>query len=555
MPELDRARFRTVRRFFRRVILHLLLFDLLLPRIGLGRIRPDPLPRWQELAREFREMASELGGFLIKLGQVLSTRVDLLPREVTGELTRLQDEVTPVPFAAIRRGIADELGDPDELFRRIEEKPLGSASLAQAHRAVRPDGDTVVVKVLRPGIETVVATDLAAVTYAGRWLKRWRAVARRVDVDRLIEELRTVTERELDLEQEAAHARRFAEIFAGDERVSIPTVDPDRSSRRVLTSEDVSGIKVDDLEALEAAGVDPGEVADRLYGIYLEQVFEHFFVHADPHPGNLFVRPLERADDEEGEEGNGGRAFRLAFVDFGMVAEIPPRLRSALRDYLIALGTRDARRMVESYREAGLLLPGADLRRLEEAHEALFQELWGLTVGELGPGATLQRLRGFFREYRDLVREAPFQFPVDLLFAGRAVGILAGIATRLDPDFEPWSATRPYAERAARARLFVGPRQAARQVLEQTGALLRIPRELDRILPLLRRGSLTLRSSLAPDARERLQAIETQVRSLKWTVAGVGLILTGVLLRQELEPAAWTMGLAGGLALLRGLWP
>jgi predicted unusual protein kinase regulating ubiquinone biosynthesis (AarF/ABC1/UbiB family) len=373
-------------------------------------------------------------------------------------------------------------------------------------------------------------------------------VARRVDLDRLVDELRTVTERELDLVQEAGHARRFARIFAGDERVQIPAIDDPRSTRRVLTSEDVSGIKVDDVAGLQAAGVDPAEVSERLFDVYLEQVFEHFFVHADPHPGNLFVRPLPNGDE------TGACPFRLAFVDFGMVAEIPPRLRSALRDYLIALGTRDAARVVESYRQAGVLLPGADLRRLEEAHESLFAELWGLTVGELGPAATLQRLRGFFREYRDLVREAPFQVPVDLLFAGRAVGILAGVATRLDPEFDPWAATRPYAEKAARARLFVSPAEVAREVVEQTAAVLRLPRELDRVLPLLRRGSLTVRAALAPDARDALRRVETAIRSLRWTLAGVGLLAVAAMLRHDLNALAWVPAAAGGLALLRGMW-
>ena len=546
---LDRQRLRTVRRFFRRVVLHLLAHDLLLPRLGLGRSRTDPVPRWRALAREFRELAAELGGFLIKLGQVLSTRVDLLPPEVTGELARLQDEVSPVPFPAIRDSLAAELGNLDELFLSIDERPLGSASLAQAHRATLPDGSEVVVKVLRPGIERIVATDLAAVEYLGRWLKRWRVVARRVDVDRLLEELRTVTERELDLEQEAEHARRFGELFAGDDRVQIPAVDGERSSRRVLTSEDVSGVKVDDVEGLEAVGVDPAEVAERLYGVYLEQVFEHFLVHADPHPGNLFVRPSPGEPEEEGR-----RAFRLAFVDFGMVVEIPPRLRAALRDYLIALGTRDAARIVESYRQAGVLLPGADLRRLEEAHETLFTELWGLTVGELGPAATLQRLRGFFREYRDLVREAPFQVPVDLLFAGRAVGILAGVATRLDPEFDPWKATKPYAERAARSRLFLTPTEAAREVVEQTAAVLRLPRELDRVLPLLRRGSLTVRTALAPDTKESLRRVDSAVRGLKWAVVGAALLVSAALLLPQLPTAGWILGGAGVVALLRGLW-
>jgi predicted unusual protein kinase regulating ubiquinone biosynthesis (AarF/ABC1/UbiB family) len=217
-------------------------------------------------------------------------------------------------------------------------------------------------------------------------------------------------------------------------------------------------------------------------------------------------------------------------IDFGMVAEIPERLRAALREYAIGLGTRDAYRMVQSYLMAGTLLPGADLKRLEAAHEALFERFWGLRMGQLKDIA-LQEARYFLREYRDLIYDAPFQFQADMLFVLRAVGILSGMATNLDEQFDPWAQTIPFAERLAARELDQKRRDWPREAAAIAQRLAGLPTKLDTVLTQTQRGDLSVRMSLAPDAGRAAQRLEQAVRRLTWMVAAVGLLVSGVTLR------------------------
>jgi len=395
-----------------------------------------------------------------------------------------------------------------------------------------------VVKVLRPGIEVLVETDLAATSLAIRLLKLWRRLRRRVDLGRLDQEFRTVTRRELDLHAEGGNAERFARDFAGDDRVHVPRVFWEQSAGRTLTLEDVGYLKISGLDALEEAGIDRSQVARQLYQVYMRQIFVHHFVHADPHPGNLFIRPLPLPGEAPFAPGDAApapgegvpRPFQLVFVDFGMVAEVPERLRSALREYVIGLGTRDAARVVHSYVLAGVLLPGADLRRLEEMHAALFDRFWGVRIGDLRDVA-LAEARALFAEYRDLLYEAPFQVQVDLLFVGRAVGLLAGLSTQLDPGFDPWAETLPFAEQLAAEELRRGWRDAAAELRLQGLALLGLPRQLQALLTRVEQGNLVLQTAPAPDARRARERLDRGVRRLTWTVAAAALLLAGALLR------------------------
>jgi predicted unusual protein kinase regulating ubiquinone biosynthesis (AarF/ABC1/UbiB family) len=309
------------------------------------------------------------------------------------------------------------------------------------HRARLLTGDEVVVKVQRPRIDTIVETDLQAIRTATRWLKRYRPVRRRVDVDLLYAEFSRTTRNELDFVAEGKNADYFAANFSDDEGVRIPKVYFESSTRRVLIMEDVAAIKVTDLAMLEAAGVDRREVARRLFDTYLKQVFVDNFIHADPHPGNLFVEPLLLAPGP-------ARPFRLVFVDFGMVATIPEPIRKHVRDFLFGFATRDAGRIVRAYQGAGVLLPGADLARLEQIQAATLEHYAGLTLREARQTA-MNEWEGLAHEYRDVLYEMPFQFPTDLLFVGRAMGILFGIATALDPDFDVWGAIEPFAKQVA----------------------------------------------------------------------------------------------------------
>jgi predicted unusual protein kinase regulating ubiquinone biosynthesis (AarF/ABC1/UbiB family) len=531
-----------MRRFVAGAFLQALWWDVLLALPPLSRFRRPAGERYRRLARRYRSLAVEMGGVLIKLGQFLSTRVDLLPPAVIRELAGLQDEVPPQPLAAIVAQVERDFGRPlAEVFPWFESEPVGAASLAQVHRARLAGGERVVVKVLRPGIEVLVETDLAATSLAIRLLKLWRRLRRRVDLDRLDREFRTVTRRELDLHAEADSAERFARNFAGDRRVHVPRVFRAHSIGNTLTLEDVGYLKISGLAALEEAGIERAQVARHLYQIYMRQIFVHHFVHADPHPGNLFVRPLPLAGEAPSTPGEavavpaGGaaRPFQIVFVDFGMVAEIPERLRAALREYLIGLGTRDAARVVHSYVLAGVLLPGADLGRLEEMHRALFDRFWGVRIGDLRDVA-LAEARGLVSEYRDLLYEAPFQVQVDLLFVGRAVGLLAGLSTQLDPAFDPWAEMLPFAEQLAAAELRRGWRKLATELPAQAALLLGLPRRIEALLSRAEQGTLTVQTAPATDSRygpNRRDHLERAVRRLAWTVLAAALLLSGALLR------------------------
>jgi len=561
---IDRKRYRRVRWFFLKVFLETLWWDVFLNRPVLRWFRSSALDRWRMTARRFRGLAVEMGGVMIKLGQFLSIRVDILPVEVTRELAGLQDEVPPEPFEAILAQIESDFGRPaGEVFRHVFPTPLGAASLAQAHRVVLPSGEDAVAKVMRPGIGVLVETDLAAVNLAFRWLKLFRRVRERADLDWVFEEFSTITRAELDFTAEGHNAERLAEDFADDDRLYIPRVHWGFSGRRILTLENVGYIKIGDTAAIRAAGISPPEVAERLYNLYMRQVFETHFVHVDPHPGNLFVRPLPAP--EEAAEGVTGfppgeppphrpdRPFQIVFVDFGMTAHIPERLRTALREYAVGLGTQDAHMIVQSFVHAGALLPGADLKRLEEAHEALFQRFWGVRVGDFKDIA-IKEARYFMREYRDVIQAAPFQVQADMLFVFRAIGILSGMAAHLDPDFDVWTKTLPFARRYAKGALQKDLGDVLNRLFKYARTLFELPEHLDRVLNDARQGRWSIRTEPPSEYRRILERLVRSVDRFAWMVFSAGLTVSAAILHGEgAERLFWKfLAAAAVAAFLRG---
>jgi predicted unusual protein kinase regulating ubiquinone biosynthesis (AarF/ABC1/UbiB family) len=351
-PPLHRRRYRQILFFWARVVIHLVWWDLLLGRIFIFRPRvlATRPARFRRLSRRFRLLAVNMGGVLIKLGQFLSSRVDVLPAEVTEELAGLQDEVPAVAWPEIAAVLSAELGDLALHFADFEERPQAAASLGQAHRAwLRPgEGDepreAVVVKVQRPGIEALVATDLRALSVVAGWAMRYPPIRRRANVPALLDEFARTLAEELDYRLEADHAESMAAAFASDSTIVIPAVYRDHSTGRVLTLQNVEGIKITDVAAMRQAGIDPAQVAERLFEAYFHQIFSDGFFHADPHPGNLFVLPAPAAlTAEVMDASDEGQPFRLAFVDFGMMGRIEPRLRENLQKVLVSAVQRDAR--------------------------------------------------------------------------------------------------------------------------------------------------------------------------------------------------------------------
>jgi predicted unusual protein kinase regulating ubiquinone biosynthesis (AarF/ABC1/UbiB family) len=561
--KIDQKRFRRVRRFFFGVLARVLFWDVLCAFPILRWIRSPAIVRWQGIARGYRQLAMEMGGVLIKLGQFLSTRVDLLPPAVTRELAGLQDEVAPAGADDVIRQTEADFGRPlSEVFQHFCPEPMGAASLAQAHKAVLFSGETVVLKILRPGISRLVETDLAVLGLICRWLNRFRNIRNRMDLDRLLEEFTDTTRRELDLMREKDSIRRFAADFKDDEHVYLPRVYDAYCAPRTLTLEDVSYIKIDDTPAIAGCGISLPQVAERLYNIYMVQMFSTSFAHVDPHPGNLFVRPLPDA----GEIKNGveafapgekvpflqGRPFQIVFIDFGMTAVISDRLKAALRMGAIGIGTRDARKVIQAYIVAGALRPGADLRRLEEAHEDWFRRLWGIRMGKIQEVA-FKEIQYFMREYRQLITDAPFQIQGEMLFVGRALGILAGMATRIDPDFDPWRQMVPWARRFAAEELKTGWHGLPEEVAILGSHLLKIPTHLDQVLTKARQGSLAVLVSLSPETRRAIRRIDLSVKRFSWMVLAAGLLVSAVnLYIAGKERALWIVSLV--LATVAFLW-
>ncbi len=543
-----RARFLRILWFFAGVIARFIFWELLLAQAGLrGAVRRTRPERFRREAERFRALAIRMGGVMIKVGQFLSSRLDVLPPEVTETLADLQDEVPAEKFSDLRRLAESELQAPlTEQFSWFDESPLAAASLGQVHRA-RLKGDSpeaeqfqrVVVKILRPSIEQIVETDLAALGIVGGWLMRYRPIREHADVPALLKEFSATLRQEIDYRLEAEHAETFAENFKDDPLVHVPRVVRSRSTRRVLTLEDVYAIKITDYEAITAAGIDRGEVARRLLDVYLEQIFDDGFFHADPHPGNLFVTPLPA------EAGSPG--WKLTFVDFGMVGRLPENLRAGLRETVIAVGTRDPARLIKSYQTLGFLLPGADTVEIENASTMVFDRFWGLSMSELR-SVDLREFHDIGHRIRDVMLEMPFQVPNNLLMLVRTVAILSGMCTGLDPNFNLWNQLEPYAKKLVAEQGGSRLDMVLDTLEELVKTLAALPSQASRVLAQTEREGLLIR---APQVNRQIGALAGAVDRLTGSVLFAALLLGGILLFNagNLLFGQGLMGLAG-IALL-----
>ena len=450
-----KSRYRRIILFFGRIIISLAIWDLLFPRLGLRRLaQKTRAERLRKAAERFRYLAIQMGGVMIKVGQFLSTRADVLPEEITRELSGLQDEVPAEKFEDIRRLAERELGATlDQKFTSFDERPLAAASLGQVHRArLYLDERTaqaeespvlqlrdVVVKIQRPNIEVIIQTDLAALKTVGNWLQHYPPIRKRANVPALFAQFSRILYEEIDYNKEGEHAGIFAQNFQGSAGVKVPGVIWSHTTQRVLTLEDVTGIKITDYDGITRAGIARAEVASRLLDTYLKQIFEDGFFHADPHPGNLFVLPLR-------PEVDGSAPWQLVFVDFGMVGRVPANIRAGLREMVMGVGTRNADRIIKSYQMLDVLLPEADLELLKKAEERAFDRFWGKSMSELRNFSPAEA-HEFVKEFRELVYTMPFQVPHDLIHLARTVAILSGMCSGLDVEFNIWTHLAPYAQK------------------------------------------------------------------------------------------------------------
>lgn len=547
-----RGRYIRILTFFAGMIVRFIYWELIVRKIGFRQLAKRTRPeRFRREAMRFRALALRMGGVMIKVGQFLSSRLDVLPPEITETLADLQDEVPAETFADIRQLAEQELGASlTEKFEWFDENPLAAASLGQVHRARLKRGEdadflNVVVKVQRPSIAAIVTIDLSALQRVGGWLMRYRPVREHADVPALLREFSASVYEEIDYQKEAGNAETFFENFNNDKYVNVPRVVRSLSTMRVLTLEDVFAIKITDYEAITAAGIDRGEVARKLLDTYLEQIFEDGFFHADPHPGNLFVTPLPQT---KGSKRKSVR-WQLTFVDFGMVGRVPENLRKGLRETVVAIGTRDAARLIKSYKELGFLLPGADTQALEQASSAVFDRFWGMSMSELR-NVRPNEVRDIGHRVRDVMVETPFQVPNDLLMLVRTVAILSGMCTGLDPNFNLWKQLSPYASKLVQEE--TSSAFSLDNILKQVGevvqAFIALPSQASRLLAQIELGGLVVQS---PQVIREVRTLGRAVDRLTGGVIFAAFLISGVMLLNSgnVQLGGGLLGAAGATLL------
>ena len=422
-----RSRYRDLRRLRR--------IGTILAKHGLGELagvlrvrspflRRPSLGAKDELSRGERARLAleELGPTFVKLGQILSLRPDLVPPDITGELRKLQDEAPPFPLIEVKTQIESELGRPlSSLFQEFEEDSLAAASLAQVHRARTREGDLVAVKVQRPGIRKVIEADLSILFELASLAERHLPDGELYDPVGVVEEFAKTIHEELDFTREGRHMEIFKHNFAGDETLYVPEVFWDYTTSRVLTMEYIEGIKISDLERLEAAGLDRRAIAQNGAQATLKQVFEHGFFHADPHPGNLLVL----SDNV------------IVPLDFGMMGWLDEELRGQVGKLLTGFVNKDVDSIIEILQEVGSLEGSGD-------KEALRTDLSGLI--DYYYGVPLKRLdfRRIFEDGMGLLRGHRIKIPAGLVLMGKALVTEEGVGLMLDPDFDMVTMTKPY---------------------------------------------------------------------------------------------------------------
>lgn len=436
----------------------------------------------------YRQTAVKLGVLMIKLGQFLSSRADLLPEQALAALSSLQDEVPPEPFSHVVSVIESELGKPvEQIFSVLERKATAAASLGQVHKAVlASNGTQVAVKVQRPHIEQLVGMDLSTLKFVILVINRFVDTNGFIDLMAVYREFRRTVYEEIDYPTEANNARRFRDMFKDDPTILIPHIYEEYTSRRLLVLEWVEGIKINDYAALDAAGVDRLEVANRTVSAYFRQFFEEGFFHADPHPGNIFVKP-----------GTAENGPVIEFVDFGMVGTMTGSMKKSMKDLFLSFLLRDSHALVSALSRLGFVGEGANTMALERGLALMMEQYYGMTLGE----ARQMNIPEVADEVARLLYGQPFQIPAQFAFTGRAITTLVGVTTGLEPGFNFVDMATPY------ARKFLGLdaggigemlRALPSQALDMGRLFLKLPKAVDQLITRLETGQLEVR--LASDA-------------------------------------------------------
>ena len=429
------------------------------------------------VAVRLRMAFEELGPTFIKFGQVLSGRPDLITHQFADELAKLRDEVPPFPFEQARRIIEEDLqGELESLFLEFDKVPIAAASMAQVHNAVLPDGTPVVVKVRRPGIEKALEQDAAILTGIANLAEKHFPESRMYNPTGIVEEFKRTIKREMDFTIEADNAIRFGRNFKDSDTIYIPAVFADYSSRRVLTLERISGIRINDAAKLDAAGFDRGQLAVDGARAFFKQVFEDGFFHADPHAGNLFVM----------EDG------KIAFLDFGQVGRLTTENMELIADTFLALVNKDFDALVQQYINLGFVPENVDVEKFHKEFKRdlidLIEPLYGKAIGRIS-------MSDYITQVIDIAHRHGLKFPRELVLMNKALFTIEGIGRELDPEFDFLGVAKPYA--ASLLTRKYSPKRFARRVNRSARNFIEfvdsLPRHLRVIFGLIKRGEITVK--------------------------------------------------------------
>ena len=431
----------------------IVLGDWLDRALKLGLPQADPgLRPGQKIANALEE----LGPAFIKLGQSLATRSDLLGEQMAEDLTALQDRLAPFPTETAKADIEAELNLPfEQLFKTFEVKPVAAASIAQVHFAETIEGREVAVKVLRPGIEKRLERDLDLFFWLAEWAEFIRPKLRRLKPVETVRALEDSVKLEMDLRFEAAAASEFAENFADDDSVAVPEIDWERTGRRVLTMERVSGLRFDDRAGLEAAGIDPTELLSRAAQCFFRQVFIHGFFHADMHAGNIFISPQGK----------------MIIIDFGIMGRVDIRTRRYLAETLIGFLTQNYQRVAEVHFEAGFVPAHKPLDVFRQACRSIGEPILGKESKDISIGRLLGQLFAITETFE-------METQPQLLMLQKTMVVAEGNGRILNPNVNMWELARPLIEEWVADHL--GPQAQTAEMFKQARNMaLRMPKIIE----------------------------------------------------------------------------
>jgi ubiquinone biosynthesis protein len=498
---------------------------------------------WFERRREasrgerLRLALQELGPIFVKFGQAVSTRRDLLPADIADELAKLQDRVPPFPGSEARLLIEKSYGrSVTQVFAQFEETPLAAASIAQVHAARLPGGEEVVVKVLRPGMRSMIERDLEVLHALAELAQRYWAEGRRLRPREIVNEYQKTILDELDLMREAANASQLKRNFAGSELLYVPEIYWDYCRTDVLVMERIHGVPISDMASLKAAGTDIARLAENGVRIFFTQVFRHNFFHADMHPGNIFVL----LDDPQRP--------RYAAVDFGIVGTLDPRDQHYLAENFLAVFDRDYRRVALLHLESGWVPADARVDEMESAVRTVCEPIFDRPLKDISFGRILLRLFEISRRFN-------VQIQPQLILLQKTLLNVEGLGRDLYPDLDIWSTASPILREWMRERSSV--RALVRTLRAQAPEIMTAARGLPLLLQRLLRAPAAAGANAASEVRELRAELRAQQRQRNTVTLGVMLFLAGFgWLALAREPAwlGWGLLAAAAAKLLYGLW-